>query len=181
MALPGAVLIGFAFACVGCAASTVMRSWPDVEMVNFVMLPLFLFSATFYPITVYPEPLRTVAELSPLTRSADLLRSLTTGTIGPSIAIDMHARQVVRDCPLRHSELYRTVIGAGQPLPFSLPDAVVVVTNSIAHRRLCPHSIPVLHRLVSGLPHDGVRIRHQREEIRSVILRNRGGRCRCKR
>jgi lipooligosaccharide transport system permease protein len=66
-----------------------MRSWPDVEMATFVMLPLFLFSATFYPITLYPEPLRTVAELSPLTRSADLLRSLTTGTIWLSIAIDM--------------------------------------------------------------------------------------------
>jgi lipooligosaccharide transport system permease protein len=50
LALPAAVLIGFAFAACGFAATTWMKSWQDFDMVNLVTLPLFLFSATFYPL-----------------------------------------------------------------------------------------------------------------------------------
>jgi lipooligosaccharide transport system permease protein len=89
LTIPAAVFIGFSFACVGCAVTTYLRNHADLDAAGFVMLPLFLFSATFYPTTVYPGPLRIVAELSPLTRSADLMRSLTTGTLGWSIALDV--------------------------------------------------------------------------------------------
>src|SRR5207244_10780246 len=54
LALPAAMLIGFTFAAVGTAASTFVRSWQDFDLVLTVMIPLFLFSATFYPITLYP-------------------------------------------------------------------------------------------------------------------------------
>ena len=46
------------------------------------MLPMFLFSATFYPLSVYPESLQWVVRCSPLYHSAALLRELTTGTVG---------------------------------------------------------------------------------------------------
>ena len=48
-----------------------------------VTLPMFLFSATFYPITAYPEALQIVVRLTPLYQGVDLLRSLTTGAVGP--------------------------------------------------------------------------------------------------
>jgi len=48
-----------------------------------LQLPLFLFSATFYPISVYPESLQWVVRCSPLYHAATLLRELTTGTVGP--------------------------------------------------------------------------------------------------
>jgi len=50
---------------------------------------MFLFSATFFPITAYPGPLQLVVQLTPLYHGVDLLRSLTTGIIGPSILLDL--------------------------------------------------------------------------------------------
>jgi len=83
------MLIGFSFAAVGTAASTFVRTWQDFDLVLTVLIPLFLFSATFYPITVYPGALQVVVQLTPLYHGVDLLRSLTTGMIGPSILLDI--------------------------------------------------------------------------------------------
>jgi lipooligosaccharide transport system permease protein len=82
LAIPAAILIGWAFAAVGMAATTFMRTWQDFDLLQLVLLPLFLFSATFYPISVYPEPIRIFVELTPLYHGVDLLRSLATGTVG---------------------------------------------------------------------------------------------------
>ena len=49
LAVPVAVLIGFAFAGAGLAATTYMRSFLDFDYVNLAIVPLFLFSATFFP------------------------------------------------------------------------------------------------------------------------------------
>jgi lipooligosaccharide transport system permease protein len=83
LAVPGAMLIGWAFAAVGMAATTWVRRWTDFDWIFVVTLPLFLFSATFYPITVYPEPLRTFVSLTPLSQGVELLRALALGTVGP--------------------------------------------------------------------------------------------------
>ncbi len=80
--LPGAVLIGFAFAAVGMACTSFMRSWQDFEMVQLVVLPLFLFSTTFYPLATYPAGLQWVVRATPLYQGVDLLRSLALGTVG---------------------------------------------------------------------------------------------------
>lgn len=82
LAVPVVVLTGFAFAAAGTACTTYMRSWQDFSYVTLVQLPLFLFSATFYPLSVYPEALQWVVRCSPLYHSATLLRELTTGTVG---------------------------------------------------------------------------------------------------
>jgi lipooligosaccharide transport system permease protein len=80
--LPGAVLIGFAFAAVGMAATAHMRTWQDFDLVQLVVLPLFLFSATFYPLDTYPGWLQVVTQVTPLWHGVDLLRDLTLGTVG---------------------------------------------------------------------------------------------------
>jgi lipooligosaccharide transport system permease protein len=82
LALPSAILIGFAFGAVGMAATTYMRSWQDFELVNLVVLVLFLFSATFYPVSVYPDWLQVVAHLSPLYHGVALIRGLMLGDVG---------------------------------------------------------------------------------------------------
>ena len=87
LTVPGAMLTGFAFAAVGMAATTWVRRWTDFDWLFVVTLPLFLFSATFYPITVYPEPLRTFVSLTPLTQSVGLLRALSLGQVGPELRI----------------------------------------------------------------------------------------------
>ena len=79
LALPASVLIGFAFAACGMAATTYMKSWQDFDMVNLVVLPLFLFSATFYPLDVYPELFQALTQLSPLYHGVQMIRALTLG------------------------------------------------------------------------------------------------------
>jgi lipooligosaccharide transport system permease protein len=89
LAVPAAVLIGFAAAGVAAAATTFVRSWQDFDLVFVVTTPLFLFSATFYPITTYPEPLRTMVELTPLYRGVHMIRALTTDQLDPMIVADI--------------------------------------------------------------------------------------------
>jgi lipooligosaccharide transport system permease protein len=89
LALPAAIFIGFAFAALGSAMTTFMRSWQDFDLVTLLMQPMFLFSATFFPITVYPTWLQVIVQVTPLYRGIDLLRSLTIGTVGPSVLVDL--------------------------------------------------------------------------------------------
>lgn len=79
--IPAALLTGMGFAAVGMAATTFMRSWQDFDLVNLVVLPLFLFSATFYPLTAYPGPLQAVVAWTPLYQAVDLMRALATGSV----------------------------------------------------------------------------------------------------
>lgn len=87
LAIPAAILMGFAFGAAGMAVVTFMRSWVDLDMVNLALLPLFLFSATFYPLDVYPPALQVLTQLSPLYHGVALIRSLTLGVIGPVLLL----------------------------------------------------------------------------------------------
>ncbi|MDH3307940.1 MAG: ABC transporter permease, partial [Acidimicrobiia bacterium] len=80
MALPAALLIGFAFGAIGMATTTFMRSWQDFDYVTLATMPLFLFSATFYPLDVYPTVLQYVVRISPLYHGVELIRALTLGS-----------------------------------------------------------------------------------------------------
>ena len=71
----------------GMAATTFMRSWQDFDLIQLVVLPLFLFSGTFYPITSYPPALQLFVQLTPLYQGVDLIRSLITGAVDPGILV----------------------------------------------------------------------------------------------
>jgi lipooligosaccharide transport system permease protein len=81
LALPAALLVAFAFAAVGMAATSFMRSWQDFDLVTLAVLPMFLFSTTFYPLSVYPRWLQIVVECLPLYHAVELMRGLTTGAV----------------------------------------------------------------------------------------------------
>ena len=83
--VPVAVLIGFAFAAIGMTGTTYMKSWQDFDYVILASLPLFLFSATFYPLSVYPRPLQLIIEFTPLYQGVVLLRALTLGVVSPDL------------------------------------------------------------------------------------------------
>lgn len=86
LALPAATLIGLAFAAMGMAATSFMRGWQDFEFVQLAVLPMFLFSTTFFPLSVYPRPLQLVVQLTPLFHGIELVRPLTTGAgVGPGL------------------------------------------------------------------------------------------------
>ena len=87
LAVPTALLIGFAFGGAGMACTSFMRSWQDFDLVQLVVLPLFLFSATFYPLDTYPVGLRWVVRCTPLYQGVAIMRPLTTGAVGPVLLV----------------------------------------------------------------------------------------------
>jgi lipooligosaccharide transport system permease protein len=87
LALPTTVLIGAAFAAVGLAASTYMRSFLDFDFVNLAITPMFLFSATFFPLDEYPGWIATVVQLTPLYQGVALCRALTTGEVDAGLLV----------------------------------------------------------------------------------------------
>jgi lipooligosaccharide transport system permease protein len=82
LAIPVAVLVGLAF-------STPIAAWAAhtetevsfVAIFRFVILPMFLFSGTFFPIDRLPAPLEAIAYATPLWHGVTLCRDLTLGDV----------------------------------------------------------------------------------------------------
>jgi len=89
LAVPAALLEGFAFAAVGMAATTFLRSWQDFDLIQVVLQPMFLFSATFFPLALYPAPLQVVVQLTPLYHAVALLRDLALGVVEPGMLVNV--------------------------------------------------------------------------------------------
>jgi lipooligosaccharide transport system permease protein len=85
LALPAVVLIAFGFAALGMAVTSYMKVFQQMDLINFVLLPMFLFSATFYPITIYPEWLQVIVMALPLWQGVELIRGFTTGILTPDM------------------------------------------------------------------------------------------------
>lgn len=81
LALPAVLLIAFGFASFGMGITSYMKTFQQMDWINFVMLPMFLLSATFYPITVYPDWIQVIIRAMPLWQGVDLVRGLTTGDV----------------------------------------------------------------------------------------------------
>ncbi len=86
LAFPAAILVSTAFAAAGMTATSFMRSWQDFDKISLAIIPLFLFSATFYPLSVYPGWLQLLVRASPLYQGVALLRGLDTGALSLSLA-----------------------------------------------------------------------------------------------
>ena len=89
LALPATLLIGYAFAGAGMALTTWMRSWQDFDFVQLAIMPMFLFSATFYPISTYPSTIQWVVRCTPLYQGVSLLRAMALGTLGWSALVSV--------------------------------------------------------------------------------------------
>jgi lipooligosaccharide transport system permease protein len=79
--VPVALLLACAFAAVGMACATFIRSPSQFDYIQLAVMPLFLFSTTFYPLSVYPEPLRVVVRCFPLYHGIELMRGLSVGAL----------------------------------------------------------------------------------------------------
>jgi len=82
---PAALLISFAFSATGMAGTSYMRNWQDFDKVSLAIIPLFLFSATFYPLSVYPGWLQVVVQCTPLYQGVALIRGLDAGQFSWSL------------------------------------------------------------------------------------------------
>ncbi len=85
LALPTAVLIGYGFAGLGMGCTTFLRSWQDFEWITLAMMPMFLFSTTFFPLGVYPRGLQIFVECTPLYQGIEIVRGLMLGDVGPAL------------------------------------------------------------------------------------------------
>ena len=81
LALPAVLLIAFGFASLGMAVTSYLKTFQQMEWILFVLLPMFLFSATFYPLSVYPQPVQWIIQALPLWHGVELVRGLTTGVL----------------------------------------------------------------------------------------------------
>jgi lipooligosaccharide transport system permease protein len=81
LAVPAAVLIGFGFAGAALGATTFMRSFMDFDFINIAIIPMFLFSATFFPLSRYPTVLQWVVQATPLYQGVALERGLVFGEL----------------------------------------------------------------------------------------------------
>jgi lipooligosaccharide transport system permease protein len=77
--VPAATLLAFAFAAAGMAATTFMRSWQDFDLIQLIVLPLFLFSGTFYPLETLPVGLQWIGWISPIWHASEAGRLLSYG------------------------------------------------------------------------------------------------------
>ena len=89
LALPAALLVGLAFGGLCMALTTYMRSWQDFDYVTLGQLPLFLFSATFFPLSAFPDWIAGIVQCTPLYRAVVLMRELTTGSITSASAVSV--------------------------------------------------------------------------------------------
>ena len=83
LVIPASILVGAAFSAACLAASAYLRTVQDFDLpMGLVVMPMFLFSGTFFPISVYPQAIQLAMELTPLFHAVGLLRGLATGLLG---------------------------------------------------------------------------------------------------
>src|SRR5439155_1048688 len=81
LGVPVAVLLGLAHAApVSAFSAWLKRDEGFSALFRFGVMPMFLFSGTFFPVTRLPHPFREVAYATPLWHGVDLMRHLTLGT-----------------------------------------------------------------------------------------------------
>ena len=90
LAIPIAALTGLGFATPIAAFAATQRT-PErfAAIFRFGIMPLFLFSGTFYPIESLPAFVQPLAWLTPLYHGVVLARGLSLGTFGTSPTIEM--------------------------------------------------------------------------------------------
>jgi lipooligosaccharide transport system permease protein len=95
LALPVAVLCGMAFATPVFAFSATQSDGTNFNvLLRFGVMPLFLFSGTFFPVEQLPVWMQPVAWATPLGHAVQLCRDLTLGTPQPGPAV-LHVGYIV--------------------------------------------------------------------------------------
>jgi lipooligosaccharide transport system permease protein len=88
LAVPAALLASASFSSLALCATTFVRKIQDFDIVTgLAVLPMFLFSGTFFPVSHLPTIVQWLIGLLPLYNAIEIVRSLTTGTVGWSILL----------------------------------------------------------------------------------------------
>jgi lipooligosaccharide transport system permease protein len=87
--VPAALLGAAEFAAAGLAGTSYLRTVNDFDIpMGLIVMPMFLFSGTFFPIDRYPWFIQAFMEVTPLYHAISLIRGLTTGAVGWAQLLD---------------------------------------------------------------------------------------------
>jgi lipooligosaccharide transport system permease protein len=88
LALPAAVLVCVSFSSITLCLSSLVKKIQDFDLVmGLFIVPMFLFSGIFVPITQFPKQVQWIVQAMPLYHGTEMLRQLTTGRVAPDIGI----------------------------------------------------------------------------------------------
>ncbi|WP_413466399.1 ABC transporter permease [Micrococcus sp. M4NT] len=79
--IPGALLVALGFASLGMAVTSFMKTFQHMDWIQIVLMPMFLFSATFFPLSVYPPAIQGVIQVFPLWHAVEMMRALAVGVM----------------------------------------------------------------------------------------------------
>ncbi|TFI49082.1 ABC transporter [Micrococcus endophyticus] len=79
--VPGALLVALGFASLGMAVTSYLKTFQHMDWIQIVLMPMFLFSATFFPLSVYPQAIQWVIQVLPLWHAVELMRALAVGVV----------------------------------------------------------------------------------------------------
>jgi lipooligosaccharide transport system permease protein len=85
LALPAAVLTAASFSAMAICLTSFLKKPENFDMVmGLLVMPMFLFSGIFFPVSQLPAAVRWLFQFVPLFHGVELLRACTTGGLTPS-------------------------------------------------------------------------------------------------
>ena len=87
LAVPVALLIALGFGAVGMAITSFLKTFQQLDWITTAILPMFLFSTTFFPLSVYPPAIQAVVRCLPLYQGIELMRGLCLGIVSLGTAL----------------------------------------------------------------------------------------------
>jgi lipooligosaccharide transport system permease protein len=89
LAVPAAIIVAFGFASFGMAITSYMKSHHQMNFFEIFLLPMFLFSGAFYPLTVFPGWAQAIIKALPLGQGIELVTKAMAGNFGIGLLVNV--------------------------------------------------------------------------------------------
>jgi lipooligosaccharide transport system permease protein len=89
LAIPSAVIVAFGFASFGMAITSYMKSHHQMNFFYIFLMPMFLFSGAFYPLTVFPGWAQAIIKALPLRQAIELITGCMTGNFSVNLLVNL--------------------------------------------------------------------------------------------
>ena len=89
LAIPAAIFIAFGFASFGMAITSYMKSHHQMNFFYIFLLPMFLFSGAFYPLTVFPGWGQAIIKALPLRQGIELVTRVMSGEFNTHLLVNI--------------------------------------------------------------------------------------------
>jgi lipooligosaccharide transport system permease protein len=89
LAIPAAIFIAFGFASFGMAITSYMKSHHQMNFFYIFLLPMFLFSGAFYPLTVFPGWGQAIIKALPLRQGIELVTRVMSGEFNIHLLVNI--------------------------------------------------------------------------------------------